>query len=93
VGRTVKIQVVPDTVAQEIWAKREQCEWEYRLSSGLKETDWMKAKARKEPGGLYLYVQVPDDTMLIEVRIRGVGKAWASDATPLSFPLPLAEQP
>lgn len=91
-GRTLKIQLIPENVAQEIWASRASCSWEYRLASGIKDTDWQRAKPRKEPGGLFLYVQVPDDTVLIEVRIKSPIKLWSSDATPFQTPLILAEQ-
>jgi len=88
-GRTVKIQVIPEDMALQIWAQRQNAEWEYRLLSGTTETKWARAKAIKEPGGLFLYVQVPDDTMLIEVRIRvnGGAQRWYSDATPFYMPL------
>lgn len=88
-GRTVKVQVMPEATALEIWAERATCEWEYRLSSGVRETPWALARARKEPGGVFLYVQVPDDTMMIEVRIRANGgaKRWYTDSTPIFTPL------
>lgn len=88
-GRTVKIQVMPEDAAIEMWAERGTCEWEYRLSSGIRETDWANAKARREPGGLFLFVQVPDDTMMIEVRVRAKGgaKTWSSDASPFFTPI------
>jgi hypothetical protein len=88
-GRTVKVQVVPETTALEILAMRDACEWEYRLLSGTRETPWASAKARKEPGGLFVYVQVPDDRMMIEIRIRANGGArkWYSDVTPFFTPV------
>jgi hypothetical protein len=88
-GRTLKIQIIPQDVAQEIWSDRNVCNWEYRLSSGQEETAWREAKPRKEPGGLFLYVLVPDDTMLIEVRIKSPNKSWLSEATPFYMPLAL----
>jgi hypothetical protein len=91
-GRTLKVQLFPDKIAQEIWANRDSYSWEYQLSSGIKETPWHSAKPRKEPGGLFLYVQVPDDTVLIEVRIKSPKNVWASDATPFHMPLTLAKQ-
>jgi len=90
-GRTVKIQVMPEPTALEIWSVHNECEFEYRLSSGTRETPWDKAKARREPGGLFLFVQVPDDTMMLEVRVRANrgAKSWYSDATPFFTPLTL----
>jgi hypothetical protein len=90
IGRTVKIQVLPPEVAQEIWAHKDQCEWEYRLSREGTDTNWFKANAKKEPGGLFLYVRVPDDTMQIEVRIKGDHKIWSSDSTPFFTPLTMS---
>ena len=94
-GRSVKIQLLPEPIAQEIGPKYDQCAGEYRLLSGATETEWRPAKFRREPGGLYLFVHVPEDTMdtmLIEVRIKYGHKAWVSCATPFYVPLPLAEQ-
>lgn len=92
VGRTIKIQVQPPDVAQEVWTNRANAAWEYRLSSGLRETPWQPAKARREAVGLFVYVQVPDDTMLIELRVRLGERAWASDATPFLVPLTLTAE-
>ena len=64
-----------------------QCEWQYRLSTGMTESEWRPAKARKEPGGLYLYVQVPDDFQMIEVRIKCPVRAWVSDTIPFHMPV------
>lgn len=88
-GRTVKIQVMPEMAAAEMWAVRGTAEWEYRLSRGVQETAWTKAKARKEPGGLFVFVQVPDDAMMVEVRVNAQGgaKSWYTDATPVFTPL------
>lgn len=92
VGRTIKIQVQPPGVAQEVWTNRANASWEYRLSSGLRETSWQPAKARREAVGLFVYVQVPDDTMLIELRVRSGARAWTSDATAFLLPLTLTEE-
>lgn len=89
-GRTVKLQLLPEAVATEIWQHRGGgIEWQYRLSSGIDDTGWQKAHPRKEPYGLFLFVQVPDDTMSIEVRVAVGGKAWVSDATQFLMPVPL----
>jgi hypothetical protein len=89
-GRVLKLQVVPPEAATQIWAEQSQCQWQYRLLSGLEESEWREAKARKEPGGLYLYVRVPDDTTLIEVRIQCPNKRWASEAIPFHVPVSVA---
>ena|SRR5687767_10560453 len=86
-GRILKLQVIPQDTAQEIWTKQAECQWQYRLLNGLEESAWKAAKARKEPGGLYLYVQVPDDTTLIEVRIQCPTRLWTSDAIPFHMPV------
>jgi len=92
VGRTLKIQLLPEAVAQEHWAHRQATQWEYRLSSGIHQNEWLKGIPQNEPGGLYLYVQVPDDTMMIEVRIVRHGKEWASTVSSFYMPLSLVEQ-
>src|SRR5262249_9620385 len=67
-GRTIKLQLLPETAATEIWKNRSGgIKWQYRLSSGIRDTGWQEAYPRKEPYGLFLFVQVPDDTMSIEV--------------------------
>ena len=86
-GRILKLQVIPHETATEIWSNQAQCQWQYRLISGLTESDWRNAKARKEPGGLYLYVQVPDDITQIEVRIQCPTKLWASEAIHFHMPV------
>jgi hypothetical protein len=92
VGRTIKIQVEPPDVAQEVWVNRANCVWEYRLSSGLRETEWQATKARREANGLFVFVQVPDDTWMIEVRARSGKRAWVSDATPFLLPVRMTEE-
>ena len=91
-GRTIKIQVEPPDVAREVWVNRANCVWEYRLSSGLRETQWQPTKARREANGLFVFVQVPDDTWMIEVRARSGTRAWISDATPFLLPVTLTEE-
>ena len=92
-GRTVKLQLLPEAVATEIWKNRGGgSEWQYRLSSGIRDTGWQKAYPRKEPYGLFLFVQVPDDTMSIEVRVAAGGKSWVSDATQFLMPVPLVPE-
>lgn len=93
VGRIVKLQLLPEAVATEIWRnKGTGIQWQYRLSSGISDTGWQEARPRKEPYGLFLFVQVPDDTMSIEVRVAAGGKAWVSDATQFLMPLPLVQE-
>src|SRR3954452_919520 len=92
-GRIIKLQLLPEVVATDIWKSRGGgIEWQYRLSSGLRDTGWQKAYPRKEPYGLFLFVQVPDDTMSIEVRVVAGGKSWVSDATQFLMPVPLVEE-
>jgi hypothetical protein len=91
-GRTLKIQILPEEVARANWAQRHACQWEYRLSSGMRETEWRTGRPQDEPGGLFLYVQVPDDTMMIEVRIVCRGRAWMSKTASFYMPLSLMEQ-
>ncbi len=91
-GRTVKLQLLPEAVASEIWEKKANMTWQYRLTSGIQETDWRKGTPRKEPYGLFLFVQVPDDTMSIEVRVAATDKSWVSDSTQFLLPMPLAEE-
>ena len=90
-GRTVKLQLLPEAVATEIWKNHSSSTvWEYRLSSGIRETiSWQKAYPRKKPYRLFLFVQVPDDTMSIEVKVAAGGKSWVSDATQFLMPVPL----
>jgi hypothetical protein len=93
VGRLVKLQLLPEAVATEIWKNKSSgIQWQYRLSSGIRDTGWLQAYPRKEPYGLFLFVQVPDDTMSIEVRVAVGGKAWVSDATQFLLPLPLVPE-
>ncbi len=92
-GRTVKLQLLPEATATEIWTNRNGAtQWQYRLSSGIRETSWQKAFPRKEPYGLFLFVQVPDDAMSIEVRVTADGKSWVSDSTQFLMPVPLVPE-
>jgi hypothetical protein len=88
-GRILTLQVIPEDTAQEIWDKQAECQWQYRLLSPLDESEWRAAKARKQPGGLYLYCQVPEDAPLIEVRIQCSTRLWTSDAMPFHLPVTL----
>jgi hypothetical protein len=91
-GRTLKIQLLPEHVARDHWAQRNACQWEYRLTSGMQETEWRRGRPQDEPGGLFLYVRVPDDTMMIEVRIVRQGKAWGSKTASFYMPVSLVEE-
>lgn len=92
-GRTIKPQLLPEAIATEIWKNKSVgIEWQYRLSSGIRDGEWQKAYPRKEPFGLFLFVQVPDDTMSIEVKVVAGGKSWVSDSAQFLMPVPLVQE-
>lgn len=89
-GRWLTLQVAPDDIVKEISSQGTSVAWEYRLWNGGDETEWLAAKPRVEPGGLFVWVRVPDDTMLIEIRARAQARAWQSAATPFHTRVTLA---
>ena len=87
-GRLFKIQVMPEDIARQIGAKADHVRCECRFQVEGKETTWLHVKVRREIGGVFIYLQVPDNAEMVQLRSAGP-PACESAYTPLFMPVHL----
>jgi hypothetical protein len=85
-GRLLKVQVVPDKIAQVLGTRADDVRCECRYHIGGEETAWKPAKVKREVGGVFVYVRVPDDAEMVQLRADGPPPC-ESPYTPLSMPV------
>lgn len=89
-GRIQRVQMLPSELTQELYTKGKGCQWEYRVSNGLRDSKWMEAEPRKEGQGVFLLVRIQEDTTLIEISTEADGQRRTSGFVPLQVPVNLA---
>lgn len=70
-GRPLKIMVMPNEVAQTMGARADQARCECRFLIEGNDTEWQPAKVRREIGGVFVFVRVPDEVEAVQIRIDG----------------------
>lgn len=70
-GRLFKVMVMPSDMAQSLGAKAEQLRCECRFLIQGNDTAWQPAKVRREIGGVYVFLRVPDDVDAVQIRMDG----------------------
>jgi len=90
-GRIQRVQVLPSPLTQELYDKGRGCKWEYRISNGFRDSDWMEVEPRREGQGVFLLVRIQEDTTLIDVRTEEQGQRRASGFVPLQVPVSLTD--
>jgi hypothetical protein len=90
-GNTLKLQILPDQLAERLELEGDNCECTYRTVEQGKHGEWRQVMPVPEPGGVYLYVKGIQNKQLIEVRVSSNRWTWKSPATPQSMPVILRE--
>jgi hypothetical protein len=70
-GRLLKVMVMPNDVAQPLGAKADQVRCECRFLIRGEDTPWRAAKVRREVGGVFVILRVPDDVEAVQIRMDG----------------------
>lgn len=70
-GRLLKVMVMPNDVAQPLGAKADQVRCECRFLIQGEESPWQPAKVRREVGGVFVFLRVPDDIEAVQIRMDG----------------------
>lgn len=82
-GRFLKVQLLPEDVARQIGqaAARVRCECRWQIE-GM-EYEWQTVDVRRELGGIFGYLRVPERAEMIQVRASGPNVNCESPYTPL----------
>lgn len=78
IGRTVKVQLLPEDLALQIGGHGNGVEC--RLWRGSRQTGWMALNPVPEGGGTFVYISGVQDDHLIQIRFTNNGKSWSSRA-------------
>lgn len=82
-GRFLKVQLMPEDVARQIGQAAERVQCQFRWQAEGKEEDWKPAQVRRELGGIFGYLWVPDNAEMIQLRAAGPNVSCESPYTPL----------
>jgi hypothetical protein len=82
-GRLLKVQLMPANVAQQIRQGSDKVRCEFRWQADGREAGWRVAEVRREIGGIYGYLRVPDSAELIQLRASGPNVDLESPYTPV----------
>ena len=70
-GRLLKVMVMPSEVAQMMGARADQVRCEARFLIEGNDTQWQPAQLRREVGGVFVFLRVPDDVEAVQIRMDG----------------------
>lgn len=88
-GRLVKIQILPDTLAQEAALAAGTMTCWYRFVIDGEYTEWREAQQVGEVAGTFIYITGVQDDYLIQLRIEHENNRWMSLATSQWVPVEL----
>lgn len=80
-GRTVKVQILPDTVAKRLGSSDNGVKCRHRLWLWGGYSEWKDLTPVPEAGGTFVFVNGVQDDHLIQVQIQQASKKWESVAT------------
>jgi hypothetical protein len=81
-GRTVKVQILPQALAKKFGGSSNGIRCSHRLWSQGRNSAWTEVTPVPEgAGGTFAWIQGVQDEHLIQLRIESGGKAWHSPAT------------
>ena len=81
VGRTVKVQVLPDEIAQLIVADENGAKLRHRLWQDGSCSQWQALTPVPEIGGTFVFVKGVQDDHLIQLQVQQANKSLESSAT------------
>jgi hypothetical protein len=70
-GRLLKVMVMPTDVAQSLGARADRVRCECRFLIQGEDTAWQTARVRREIGGVFVFLRVPDDVEAVQIRMDG----------------------
>ena len=76
-GRTLKVQVLPEDLAQDLGDGNGAYNVQYRLIRGAEVGEWVRVTPIPEPGGTFLYLNGVRDDHAIQLSVDGRAR-WAS---------------
>ena len=91
-GRLLKVQVLPEDVARSLGARADHVRCECRFQVEGNDTDWQAARVRREVGGVFVYLRVPDAAEMVQLRSDGPPQC-ESAYTPVWMPMQLDPRP
>jgi hypothetical protein len=78
-GRTVKVQIAPETIADKLDNNNVVCRRRFWKQGNY--TDWQKVTPVPEPGGTFVYLEGVQDEHLVQLEAAEAGGIWRSLAT------------
>lgn len=78
-GRMVKVQIIPETIADKLSDDNVTCEWRFWKQGNF--TAWQKVTPVPELGGTFVYLDGVQDEHLVQIKADDAGKSWQSPAT------------
>lgn len=80
-GRTVKVQILPDAIAQKVGDGGNGIRCRHRLILRGAYSPWQELTPVPEAGGTFVFVNGVQDEHLIQVQVQQARKVWQSVAT------------
>jgi hypothetical protein len=87
-GRLLKMQIIPEDVARSLGSRADRVVCECRFQIDDNETDWKPVKVRREIGGVFFYLRVPESAEMVQIRSSGPPDCESS-FTPIWMPIRL----
>ena len=82
-GRLLKVQLMPEDIARQIGRSSDRVQCLYRWQANGQEAEWIAGRVRREVGGIFGYLRVPDTAEMIQVRATGPDVNCESPYTPV----------
>jgi hypothetical protein len=81
IGRTVKVQILPDALAQKVGAGGNGVRCRHRLWLKGASSSWQESNPQPEAGGTFVFVRGVQEDHLIQMQVQQANKVWQSVAT------------
>ncbi len=90
IGRTVKVQILPQELAQRMGGGGAGVKCKHRLWRNGRSTEWREAVPQPEVGGTFIFVDNVQDDQMLQISIEEANRTWQSPATPQWLSVQLA---
>ena len=87
-GRLFKVQIMPADIARSLGARADRVRCECRFQTEGRDSEWQQATVRREVGGVFVYVRIPETVEMVQLRSDGPPPC-ESAYTPLWMPVQL----
>jgi hypothetical protein len=81
-GRTVKVKILPLTLARKVLRGNGDIQCRHRLNLQGRYTDWTPVEPVPEPGGAVVFIEGVRDEHTIQLEVRETNGTWLSEVTP-----------